>query len=107
MKAKVRALINKMSGIKIERHDLTPQIIAYAEKNRDQFAFIYEGDTMLDPEPEKEVNLDDSAPVYTEAQLSSKTVPELQELARSHGIQIEGDESLDDLVIGILTAQEA
>lgn len=107
MKAKVRALINKMSGLKIERHELTPQIIAYAETHRDLFAFIYEGDTLLDPEPEKVEDLSDSSPIYTEAQLSSKTVPELQEIARSHNIQIEGDESLDDLVIGILTAQEA
>lgn len=101
----VLAVIHRGNGNRFEGshgfNALTEPIKAYALKNPDQWAIVYEGDSFIqrtakvEPEP---VKLDAQA-------LKSKTDDELAELAAENGIVVEGKISRRDLIGLILEKQ--
>lgn len=105
MALRVKAILNRISGLRIEGDDLNETLVAYAENNRDHFSFVYVGDVVEGDTIEAPAEL--SGNKYSAGSLKAKNKPELVSILETEfGVTIEGDATKDDLIGMILKAQD-
>jgi hypothetical protein len=100
----VKAIVNRLTGTRIEGAELDERLMKYAENNRDQFSFVYYGD-VIEGDTIEPAEVAAPANTYTTGNLKPRRKEELLDILAGMGVSIEGDATKDEIIDMILETQ--